>query len=792
MALTVLTSVPWSISTAANFTGQMLAGDPTIIVDDGIYRMFFTDGAQDGETIRPVIAQAISTDSWTWTQIGGNTSTGVVVAGGQANLEGACIFKAGESFILLYSAYGDAGFPLPQLPATLHAATSSDGIHFTPIPDAAILAPSPGWYDNDAVFSPTVIAHDGGFLMLYAGHAYTDASTVDGHFGVSLLAATSPDGLNWSKTPTQILKADPKLPWMSDGVAEPSLLRGPDGNYYLFFTGLEDAQRSIGMAVASDPLGPWDVAPEPMLTAATAGLGVGGTVIAPHAELVDGVLRVWYTAVMPDGGHSVAYAEADWGGGAAQPDPIPHWLGTDAADILLGGDGADRVSTAGGDDLIASGAGNDIIEAGDGMDEVWSGEGDDLAFGGAGDDRLQLEAGDDTAEGGAGADLVLGGDGNDLLRGGLDHDSLDGGAGNDTVDGGEGEDQAFGGAGDDHLIGGAGVDFLNGDAGSDTIDGGDGADVLIAGEEDDAGAWNLLRGGAGEDILASFAGADTLDGGSENDTLYAGGGDDLLIGGSGIDLMNGEDGNDTLAGGAGADLMVGGNGADTADYAASTGVVVALDGSVAGTSDATGDLFASVENLIGSATGADRLIGDAGNNRLDGLAGNDTLEGGLGADIMLGGTGNDLVKGGSGSDLLFGADGRDSLVGGAGDDTLVGGDGHDRLAGNQGRDSFLFETMPSISSNLDRIVDFAMAEDVLLLENAVFHGFGTTIGSLVSNAFHAAAGATSGADGNDRIIYDTCTGRLFYDVDGLGGAASVNFAVIENKASLTTENFLIV
>ncbi|MDP3415524.1 hypothetical protein [Falsiroseomonas sp.] len=857
MTLTALAGVPWSISTAGAFAGRMIAGDPTIIVDNDIYRMFFTDGAYDGDRIRPVIAQAISTDGLTWTQVGVDAATGFGAAGNQVNLEGACIFKSGDTFILLYSAFGDVGIPLPQFPASLHAATSTDGINFTPIPGAAVLAPSPGWYDNDAVFSPTVIAHDGGFFMLYAGHAYTDASAVDGRFGVSLLAATSPDGLNWSKEPTQILQADRALPWMADGVAEPSLLLGPDGKYYLFFTGLQDAERSIGIAVASNPFGPWDIAPEPMLTAASAGLGAGGTVIAPHAELVNGVLRVWYTAVTPDGGHSIAYAEADWGGGASQQDPAPPRPGMEAAETLLGGDGADRLSAGAGHDLIASGSGNDTIEAGDGNDEVWAGDGDDLVFGGAGDDRLYLEAGNDTAEGGAGADLILGEDGNDLLRGGLGDDILDGGTGDDTIDGGEGDDQAFGGAGDDYLIGGAGQDTLNGDAGSDTIDGGAGADLLIAGEGDDPGTRNLLRGGAGDDILLGFAGADTLDGGSDNDTLYAGGGNDVLIGGAGDDLMNGEAGNDTLIGGAGADTMIGGAGIDTADYSASMGVIVALDGSVAGTSDAAGDVFASLENLVGSATGADHLIGDAGNNRLDGLAGNDTLDGGFGADTMVGGTGNDLyivdqsgdlvleqagqgmdtvrtsisyrlgahvenliaadgatagltligntlgnlitggrghdlIRGGGGNDWLSGSDGNDSLVGGAGDDTLAGGRGNDRLTGNQGRDSFLFDTLPSSSGNLDRIVDFAAAEDMVLLENAIYLGLGAANGTLAANAFHAAAGATMGTDASHRIIYDTSTGRLFYDADGPGGTAAVNFAVIENRAAMTSENFAII
>lgn len=121
-----------------------------------------------------------------------------------------------------------------------------------------------------------------------------------------------------------------------------------------------------------------------------------------------------------------------------------------------------------------------------------------------------------------------------------------------------------------------------------------------------------------------------------------------------------------------------------------------------------------------------------------------------------------------------------------------GAGGNDRLTGNQGRDSFLFDTLPSSSGNLDRIVDFAAAEDMVLLENAIYLGLGAANGTLAANAFHAAAGATTGTDASHRIIYDTSTGRLFYDADGPGGTAAVNFAVIENRAAMTSENFAII
>ena len=99
MALTAYAGASWSFPTIANYSGRFLASDPTLVVDGGIFRMFYTDLFYDGTTIRPVIAEAVSADGWTWTPLGGTTATGIVLAGGagdEANLEGASIFMIGS------------------------------------------------------------------------------------------------------------------------------------------------------------------------------------------------------------------------------------------------------------------------------------------------------------------------------------------------------------------------------------------------------------------------------------------------------------------------------------------------------------------------------------------------------------------------------------------------------------------------------------------------------------------------------------------------------------------------
>jgi hypothetical protein len=55
-----------------------------------------------------------------------------------------------------------------------------------------------------------------------------------------------------------------------------------------------------------------------------------------------------------------------------------------------------------------------------------------------------------------------------------------------------------------------------------------------------------------------------------------------------------------------------------------------------------------------------------------------------------------------------------------------------------------------------------------------------------------APGLTSAQDADDRIVYKTTTGALFYDADGVGGAAAVQFAVLDNHAALTKADFVVV
>lgn len=312
-------------------------------------------------------------------------------------------------------------------------------------------------------------------------------------------------------------------------------------------------------------------------------------------------------------------------------------------------------------------------------------------------------AGDDTIAGTAGADTLVGNGGNDTLEGGGGADRLDGGTGVDiaaytnaaagvhasiaspsTNTGDAAGDSYFGIEGllgssfADVLAGDAAANLISGGAGNDTLSGWFGADTLIGGAGFDWVDYSAATTGLGASLSnpaenTDFAIGDDLRdiegmiGSAYNDTLIGAGAGEYLIGGLGQDYLRGEgggdtldggDGDDTLLGGSGRDTLMGGAGLDWASYEFGGAVQVDLQTPLQNTGDALGDIYSSIEGILGSV-GADTLAGDAAGNRLSGGAGHDTLLGRDGDDSLWGGDDNDTLDGGAGSDALTGGAGFD-------------------------------------------------------------------------------------------------------------------------------------
>ena len=52
--------------------------------------------------------------------------------------------------------------------------------------------------------------------------------------------------------------------------------------------------------------------------------------------------------------------------------------------------------------------------------------------------------------------------------------------------------------------------------------------------------------------------------------------------------------------------------------------------------------------------------------------------------------------------------------------------------------------------------------------------------------------APAAHDADDRVVYNSATGALFYDADGTGAAAAVRFAILDPGLHLTRADFAIV
>jgi serralysin len=147
------------------------------------------------------------------------------------------------------------------------------------------------------------------------------------------------------------------------------------------------------------------------------------------------------------------------------------------------------------------------------------------------------------------------------------------------------------------------------------------------------------------------------------------------------------------------------------------------------------------------------------------------------------GTGHDTANGGAGNDTIRGGRGRDTLTGGDGDDVMFGGRHADKLTGGAGLDTFDFRNLDAV----DAVTDFSVTDDQIQLAKSAFKKI--ALGELADDAFHI---GTAAADAEDRIIYNSTTGRLLYDADGNGEGAAIRFAKLAIGLALTADDFTIV
>jgi Ca2+-binding RTX toxin-like protein len=392
-----------------------------------------------------------------------------------------------------------------------------------------------------------------------------------------------------------------------------------------------------------------------------------------------------------------------------------------------------------------------------------------------------------------------------------------------TIRGFDGNDKIVGSRLIDHIAGDAGNDILDGGAGGDTLDGGLGIDtadysrsVLGVSVNLNLAIPQVSFGDAQDDVLT---GVENLVGSGLADALTGDAGDNVLDGRNGADFLRGFGGNDVFYVDNVGDVVLeavdegGDQVAARGDYALSAGQDIEL---------LTTTNYGAVRNIdLKGNELAQTIVGNNGNNWLHdgGFGGADTLAGRNGNDyytiynsgaIIIEGKGQgDFDRLAAGVDHVL-AQGVEieslrttsqhaaysiALTGNEFGQQIIGSDGNNRLDGKGGNDTIrtglgndIVVFSAALDGSADTITDFIVTDDQIALDNFVFTALG--LGALNASAF--TDDVLAPIDATDRIIYDPNSGSLFYDADGLGGAAEVKFASVAIGTTLTAADFMVI
>jgi Ca2+-binding RTX toxin-like protein len=113
------------------------------------------------------------------------------------------------------------------------------------------------------------------------------------------------------------------------------------------------------------------------------------------------------------------------------------------------------------------------------------------------------------------------------------------------------------------------------------------------------------------------------------------------------------------------------------------------------------------------------------------------------------------------------------------------------LGGGGDQDHLVFREYGA--ANADTILSFASNWDDIQLDGSAFSAAGAA-GRFSANdpRFYAAAGASGGHDSDDRLVYNTSTGQLYYDDDGAGAHAAQLVATLDGGATLAASDISVI
>ncbi|MBT4130595.1 MAG: T9SS type A sorting domain-containing protein [Candidatus Marinimicrobia bacterium] len=212
---------------------QAHALDPTVIYEDGIYKMWYTGKSSSGIWS---CLYAESDSGFVWTS---QDSINPVLESGEASewddyfVGYNTVVKVDSTYYMYY-----AGASSSVADNEIGLATSTDGINFTRYSGNPILRPGHTW---DVIIYPEAVVYDGQlFHLWYGGEGGTELAGVG--------YAWSEDGMNWHKYPNPVLEAGEAGAW--DALAVwPGAVIMEDSTYHMIYeTGNFNTWQEFGYA----------------------------------------------------------------------------------------------------------------------------------------------------------------------------------------------------------------------------------------------------------------------------------------------------------------------------------------------------------------------------------------------------------------------------------------------------------------------------------------------------------------------------------------------------------------
>ncbi len=229
---------------AGTWDGESEEHTPFVLKEDGIYKMWYEGG--DGDVRQ--MGYATSTNGIDWSKYPGNP---VVEAGpegyDQETAGHGSVLKEAGVYELWYHAEGDQG-------AIIARATSPDGLDWTK--HGPVLLSDPAGWDDDALWSPSVLKVDGTYWMWYSACCW------DERLAVGVVTSTS--GITWTRFLAAPVVTD--TGWL----ANPHVIRD-GGRFKMWYHVWHDGTGDIAYAESEDGIHWTKSASNPVLLPGTAG-----------------------------------------------------------------------------------------------------------------------------------------------------------------------------------------------------------------------------------------------------------------------------------------------------------------------------------------------------------------------------------------------------------------------------------------------------------------------------------------------------------------------------------------